>query len=64
MDLPPNSRFVPAGVDDEGRCKALVRDGKFWKCSEGYNTPYRCLGDPLKLNSPNCSITYFEIRIK
>ena len=64
MDLPPNSNFVTCGVDDEGKCNALYKDrDNTWKCNAKYNKPYRCLGDPMKINTPECCIEHLEIKV-
>lgn len=48
----------PWGVDEEGKCLMLEKqpDGT-WDCKAGTQKPYLCLGDPLKKNTPECSIT-------
>ena len=55
MAIGDNWAFPP---DDEGKCTKLVKDGDKWKCSAKYNTPVRCIPDPLKENAPGCCITY------
>ena len=56
MTFSPNSNETPFGVDDEGKCKALRKEGDGWVCGAGVKRPYACLFDPLKENTPECSI--------
>ena len=44
------------GSDDEGKCNALVKNGKQWECSAGVQVPWTCLDDPHSIDC--CSITY------
>lgn len=55
MEFKPNSDQTPFGVDDEGKCKALIKDRGDWVCSVMNRKPYMCLHDPINL--PECSIT-------
>ena len=55
MDIGKNWAFPP---DEEGKCPKLEKDEDKWKCKAGHNTPVRCIPDPLKVNAPNCCITY------
>ena len=48
------------GIDDEGKCAKLIKDGLRWVCSAGYDTPIRCIPDPLLVNTPTCCIKYEE----
>jgi hypothetical protein len=47
----------PFNIDDEGRCEKLKedRDGK-WKCSVGYEMPFRCLVMVPKSMVPSCCV--------
>jgi hypothetical protein len=56
MTFAPNSQPTPFGADDEGKCNALTKEGDIWVCSAGTKRPYDCLFDPLKENTPECSI--------
>ena len=55
LDMGENWLFPP---DDEGKCSKLVRENDSWVCSADYDTPVRCMPDPLKENAPSCCITY------
>lgn len=64
MTLTPDSMQTPFGVDDEGMCKALKNEGDKWVCGAGVKKPYSCLADPLKENTPECSIIREKIELK
>jgi hypothetical protein len=64
MDFAPNSKAIPFGADDEGKCNKLIkdRDGT-WKCEAKYDKPYRCLHDPSIADGYDCSISHIEEQI-
>ena len=49
---------------EDGKCSMLKRDGDKWLCDAKFNTPVRCLPDPLKANAPNCCIEYEEQKVR
>jgi len=54
----------PYGNDDEGKCNMLERNAHGqWKCQAKFDRPFRCLQDPLKANSPDCTIEHDLIDI-
>ena len=57
LDMPDG--HTPFGSDEEGKCNALKKEGDKWICTAGDKKPFVCLGDPLKGNTPSCSIEYF-----
>lgn len=63
MSFKPNSNVTPYGVDDEGKCKALVKEpGEIWTCSVGTQRPYDCLFDPI--DESECCIEYDIVKSK
>lgn len=54
MTFKPNSRQTPYGVDDEGKCNELKKNGDKWECGAGIMKPYACLMDPI--DEPECCI--------
>lgn len=60
MTFKPNSNQTPYGVDEEGKCKALVKYGDTWECSAGTKRPYECLFDPK--DEPDCCITTERVK--
>ena len=55
LDVGENWTF-PA--DDEGKCSKLIKEGDKWVCDAKYDTPIRCVPDPLKANAPLCCVEY------
>lgn len=49
---------------DGGKCSKLVKTDNKWMCTAKYNTPVRCIPDPLKENSPDCCIEYREQKVR
>lgn len=62
MMFKPNSTQTIFGVDDEGKCKALSKEGDRWECKAGTHKPYSCLEDSIDL--PECSITRRKVKTK
>ena len=59
--LDAGDRRLPWGLDDEGKCNALIKEGNKWLCGAGLYMPYICLHDPSKKNFPSCNIEHKEI---
>lgn len=60
LDFPP----TPFENDEEGRCVKLERTPQGeWKCTAGFDKPYKCLLDVSKANSPDCVIEHDLIEI-
>ena len=57
LDVEEN--HTPFGTNGEGKCNMLDTTGDKWKCLAGYKKPFSCLSDPLKANTPSCTIEYF-----
>jgi hypothetical protein len=55
----PNTCY---GVNDEGKCNALVQFGDTWECSAGDRVPYNCLDDPVDIDI--CSIRHKWVKVK
>lgn len=50
---------TPWGVDNEGKCLKLEKQGDKWICTAGIQKPYNCLQDPN--SESECCIEYEEI---
>ena len=62
MVLKPGSTQTPFGVDEEGKCKGLIKAGDKWECGAGFMRPYSCLPDPTDVES--CCITHIKQEVK
>lgn len=60
MDYP----MTDYGIDDEGKCEKLEKEGDKWICRAGVKKPFNCLQDPLKSNDPDCVIEHDLINIE
>jgi hypothetical protein len=61
LALAPNSQTTPAGVDDEGKCKALFDDRGEMSCAI-FADMLSCFDDPI--DDPECSITKRKVEVK
>lgn len=59
MTFKPDSNQTPYGVDDEGKCIALKKEGSKWICSAGAKIPYNCVLDPI--DELECVITKVKV---
>ena len=57
LDNPP----TPYGVDDEGKCNKLRKDGNQWICLAGSGRTVACLKDPPE-SYEACRITYQKVK--
>lgn len=62
MMFKPDTMQTPYGIDDEGKCKALIREGDKWECGARIRRPYNCLADPSLDEVPECSITHHKVK--
>lgn len=44
------------GIDDEGKCAVLLKEGDNFLCHAGADTPIRCLEDPIAEEAEGCTI--------
>jgi len=56
MDV--SNEETPFGADDEGKCKALKKEGNEWLCTAGLFRPFMCMPDPNNVDEASCCIRY------
>jgi hypothetical protein len=60
LDSPP----TPYGLDDEGKCVKLIREGEEWICTAGMGKALRCVLDPNIVGYEACCITHKKVMDK